>query len=171
MRKLLILAVLAALADADQLVHRVEVIDVKLAREVIELVLQRARQETGARDPDRASVSVLCSDRDLLAPRDVRNVARDREATLEVSIVARGAHDTRVDELVQPALDLDHARLQRDSHLGRRESDAGCCTHRLGEVVEQRVKVLAEARYGFALQAKARIAEGHDREDGHGGGV
>ena len=77
-------------ADRDQLVHRVEVVDVQLAVEMIELVLQRARQQALAVDLDLAAVAVLGHDPDLLASRHVGDVARDRQAALEIAVVAVG---------------------------------------------------------------------------------
>ena len=81
--------ILVALADRHQLVHRVEIVDVELAVEVIELVLERATEQPGSRDLDLLAVTVLRDDPDLLAPRDVGDVARDRQAALEVAVVAR----------------------------------------------------------------------------------
>jgi hypothetical protein len=40
--------------------------------------------------------------------------------------------------------------------------------HRLGQVVQQLVQILAEAVDGFAFQAKAGVTEQNDRSDTHG---
>ena len=70
----------------------------------------------GTRDPaarasglDPPAPPILGHDPDLLTARHVRRVARDRQAALEVSVVARRADDLRVDQLEQAVLDLDHA--------------------------------------------------------------
>ena len=77
----------------------------------------------------------------------------------------------RVDQLVQLALDLDDAGLQRLAELGRGQPDAGRIAHRVREVVEELVEVLAEAVDRLALEAQARVAEHDDRADAHGGEV
>ena len=73
-------------------------------------------------------VPVLGDDPDLLVARDVRDVARDREAALEVAVVAVGAHDLRVDELVELVLDLDRrtrgAARRAGAPRGRRRARA-----------------------------------------------
>ena len=154
-----------------QLVHRVQVVDVQLAVEVVELVLERPPQQSGARDLDLLAVAVLGDDPDLLVAGHVRDVARDRQAALEVPVVAGRPDDPRVDQLVELALDLDHAGLQRLAELRRREPDAGRIAHRVREVVEELVEVLAEAVDRLALEAQARVAEHDDRADAHGGEV
>ena len=75
-------------ADRDEIVHRVEVVDVQLAVEVVELVLERAGQEAAAGDLDLPAEAVLGHDPDLLAARHVGDVAGDRQAALEVAVVA-----------------------------------------------------------------------------------
>ena len=88
-----------------------------------------------------------------------------------VAVVAVGAHDLRVDQLVQLAVDLDHAGAQRLAQLGGREADAGGVAHGVGQVVEELVEGLREAVDGLALEAEARVAEQHDGFDAHGGEV
>ena len=108
----------------DQLVHRLEVVDVELAVEVVELVLERAPEQPGPGDLDLLAVAVLGDDPDPLAAGHVRDVARDRQAALEVAVVAGRADDPRVHQLVELALDLDDAGLQRLAELRRGEPDA-----------------------------------------------
>ena len=116
-------------------------------------------------------MAVLGDDPDALAARHVGDVARDRQAALEVAVVAGRPHDRRVDQLVELALDLDDARLQRLAELRRGEPDAGRVAHRVGQVVQQLVEVLAEAVDRLALQAQPGVAEHDDGSDAHGGGV
>jgi len=104
---------------------------------------------------------------DLIAARDVGDVARDRQAPLEVAVVTARAHDLGVDQLVQLALDLHHAGLKSHAELRRREPHTRCCTHRLGEVVKQLVQVLAEGIDRLPLEPQPRVAEGDDRENAH----
>ncbi len=47
------------------------------------------------------------------------------------------------------------------AELGRGEPDARGVAHRVGQVVEQLVEVLAEAVDGLALEPQTRVAE-HD---------
>jgi hypothetical protein len=142
-------------ADRDEVVERLEVVDVELAGEVVELVLEGASEEPGARDLDLLAQTVLGDDPDSLLAGDVGHVARDREAAFEVPVLAGRADDARVDELVELLLDLDDAGLERLAQLRRGEADAGCVAHRLGQVVEQLVEVLAEAVDRLAAQAQA----------------
>src|SRR5690349_11762104 len=120
-----VLVLVIELAHRDELVHRVEVVDVQLAVEVVELVLERAAEEPGACDLDLLADPVLGHDPDLLLPGHVRDVPGDREAALEVTVVAGGPDDLRVDELVQVVLDLDDARAEWLPQLGGGEPDAG----------------------------------------------
>ena len=90
-----------------------------------------------------------------------------RQAALEVVVVAGAAHDPRVDELVQLALDLDHAGLERHAQLGRGEADARRVAHRVRQVVEQLVQVLAEAVDRLALEPQPGVAEHDDGLDAH----
>jgi len=108
-------------------------------------------------------------DPDALTSRHVGHEPGDGEAALQVSILTRRAHDAGVDELVELALDLDDADRQRLSELGRGQPDPGRVAHRVGEVVKQLVKRLAEAVDRLAPEAQPRIAERHDRANGHGG--
>ena len=94
-------------------------------------MLERAAEQPRSRDLDLPAVAVLGDDPDLLAAGDVGDVARDREAALEVAVVAVGADDLRVDQLVERVPDLDHAGLQRLAELGRGEADAGRVAHRV----------------------------------------
>ena len=61
-------------ADRHQLVHRVEVVDVELAVEVVELVLERATEQPGPRHLDLLPVAILGDDPDPLAACHVRDV-------------------------------------------------------------------------------------------------
>ncbi len=107
-------------------------------------------------------MAVLGDDPHLLASGHIRDVSGDREATLEVVVVARRADDARVDELVQVALDLDHARLEGHAQLRRGQAYARCGTHGVRQVVEQLVQVLAEAVDRLALEAQPGVTEGDD---------
>ena len=51
-----------ALADRDQLVHRIEVIDIELAVQVVQLVLESAGEQARTGDLDLAPQPVLCDD-------------------------------------------------------------------------------------------------------------
>ncbi|MEA2484196.1 MAG: error-prone polymerase, partial [Thermoleophilaceae bacterium] len=63
---------------------------------------------------------------------------------------------------VQLALDLDDARLERHAQLGRGETDTRRRAHRVCQIVEQLVQVLAERIDGLALQPQPWIAQGDD---------
>src|SRR5690348_16357926 len=81
-----LLVVLVRAPDGQQLVNRVEVVDVELPVEMIELVLQRASEQAGPGDLDLLAPAVLGHDPDLLPARDVCHIARDRQAPLEVTV-------------------------------------------------------------------------------------
>jgi len=53
-------------------------------------------------------------------------------------------HDARIDQLVQLAGDLDDAGAL-GSPIWARPADAGSMAHRVGQIVEQLMEVLAEA--------------------------
>src|SRR5688500_17924879 len=55
-----------AAPDRDELVHRIEVVDVQLAVEMVELVLERAPQQAGAGDLDLPAAAILGDHPDLL---------------------------------------------------------------------------------------------------------
>ncbi len=134
-------------------------------------MLERAAEQAGAGDLDLLAMAILGDDPDLLVPRHVGDVAGDRQAALEVTVITGRPDDLRVDELVQLALDLDDARLQGLTELWRGEPDTGRIAHRVGEVVEELVEVLAEAVDRLALEAQAGVAEHDDGADAHGGEV
>src|SRR5262245_34438484 len=148
---LVVLVVGLTLADRDQLVHRIEIVDVELPGEVIELVLERASEQAGAGDLDLLADPVLGDDPDLLLAGDVGDVAGDREAALEVPVLPVRADDPRVDQLVELAIDLDDTDLQSLSELRRGKPDSRGVTHRVGQVVDQLVEVFPEAVDGLTL--------------------
>ncbi len=152
----------------DEVVERLEVVDVELALEVVELVLHGARQQARAHRLDALAVAVLGFDPDLLLALHVGHVAGHGEAALEVVALARGADDDGVDQLVELALDLDDTDLQGLADLRCRQAHAGRVAHRVREVVEQLVQVLAEAVDRLAHEAQPRVTEGQDGLDGHG---
>src|SRR5215211_1744072 len=156
-----------ALPHRDELVHGVEVVDVELAVEVVELVLECAAQQPRARDLDLAPAAILRRDPDLLLPGDVRRVPGNGEATLEIAVLARRSDDPRVHELMDAVVDLDDAGVERLADLRRRETDTRRVAHRRGQVVEEAVQELVEARDGLALEAKPRVTEQDDRADAH----
>ena len=160
--------VLVALPDREQLIHRLEVVDVQLALQMVELVLERPTEQPGPGDLDFLAMAVLGDDPDLLAAGDVRDVARDRQTALEVAVVAGRPNDARVDQLVQLVLDLDDAGLQGLTELWRGQPDPGRVAHRVREVVEQLVEVRAEAVDRLALEPKTWVAEEDDGTDAHG---
>src|SRR4029453_13972136 len=63
---------LVGLADGNQLIHRLEVVDEQLALEMVQLVLERAGEEAGARHLDLLAVPVLGDDPHLLAAGSAR---------------------------------------------------------------------------------------------------
>src|SRR5690348_16277568 len=125
------------LSNRDQVIHRVEIVDVQLAGQMVELVLHCPRQQALATDLDLAAVPVLSDDPDLLLARDIRDVAWDREAAFQVIVLTRRADDLWVDQLVQLTFDFDNARLQGNAELRSSEADSGRRTHRVCQVVEQ----------------------------------
>jgi hypothetical protein len=114
-------------------------------------------------------VAILGHHPHLLAAGDVGNVTGDREAALQVAVVALAALQARVDQLVDAATDFDDGHLQRHAHLRRRQADTRRGTHRLGQVVDQAVEVPAEGIDRLALEPKPRVAEHEDGDHGHGG--
>src|SRR5438874_13733585 len=78
--------VVVATPDREEVVERVEVVDVELALEVVELVLQCPAEQPRAGDLALPALAVLRDHPDPLAASDVGGVARDRQATLEISL-------------------------------------------------------------------------------------
>src|SRR5512139_1700679 len=70
------------LRHRDQVIERVEVVDVQLALEVVELVLERTAQEPAPGHLDLPAMAVLGDDPDALAACHVGDVAGDRQAAL-----------------------------------------------------------------------------------------
>src|SRR6187551_1084354 len=156
-------------ADPNELIERLERVDVEGPVEVVDLVLKGAGEELLAFDPELATVAVARLDRDLRGAPDLGNIARDREATLPVELLARRLHDLRVDELGDHSLDLDDRDLERHPHLVRRETDARGIAHRDQHVVKQPMKARVERRDSLRALAKDRLLEGEDGADGgHG---
>src|SRR5215475_9575774 len=105
---LAVVAVVAGGVDRDQLVHRAEVVDEELAVEVVELVLERPTEKAAPGDLDLLPEAVLGDDPDLLLAGDVGVVAGQREAALQIAVLAAPPDDPRVHQLVQLIADLDH---------------------------------------------------------------
>src|SRR4029079_19726816 len=168
-RRLADLVLVLVLGPHDhQLVHRVEVVDVELAVEAVALELERPPEQPGPGDLDLLAEAVLGDDPDSLAAGHVGDVARDREAAFEMAAVALGLDDARVDQLVELTFDLDDAGLHRLAELRGGQAHARCVAHRVGEIVEQLVQVLAEAVDRLALEAETRVTKKNDRPDTHG---
>jgi hypothetical protein len=83
--------------------------------------------------------TVLGDDPDLLAASDPGDVARDRQATLEVAVVSLALDQARVHELVDVAANFYDGDLQRHADLRRGKTHARRGAHGLSQVVEQAV--------------------------------
>ncbi len=81
-------------------------------------MLEGATEEARARDLDARGRAGSARRPRPSRGAHVRHVARDREAALEVAVVARRPDDPRVHELVELALDLDHAGPRRPRRAG-----------------------------------------------------
>src|SRR5450759_423705 len=166
-----LLVVHPAASDGDQLVRRREVVHVELPLQVVQLVLERPPQEARSGDLELPADAVLGNHPDLLLPRHVRHVARDREASLEIAVLAVLAHDPRVHELEQPILDLHDGDVQRLAELRRREADARRVAHRVDQVIDQPVEELVEGFHRLAAEPEPRVAEREDGQDTHGASI
>src|SRR5688500_6569075 len=134
-------------------------------------MLKGTGKEPAAGNLDLLAVPILGDDPDLLAPRHVGVVAGQREAALEIVLVAARPDDPGIHQLVELVADLDDTGLQGDPHLRRGQPDTGCLPHRLGHVVEQLVEVGTEAVDGLALEAETGIAKKDDGSDAHGASI
>src|ERR1700690_2186106 len=166
--RLVLLVVHAASTHRDQLIRRREVVHVELPLQMIQLVLERQAEKAGARDLELLPDPVLGDHPDLLLPRDIGHVARDREAAFQVAVFAVAADDPRVYQLEEAILHLDHRDVQRFADLRGRETDARRIAHGLGQVVDQPVQELVEALHGLTAQPEPRVAEREDRKNAHG---
>ena len=107
-------------------------------------------------------MAVLRLDDRVIGALAVRVVAGDREAALQVVLLAGKVRDPRVDQLVDVAVDLDDADLQRHADLLRSEADAVHAAHGGEHVLEQPMQLLVEDAHAIAAHAEARVTKGHD---------
>src|SRR5688500_19980190 len=89
-------------------------------------MLKGTGKEPAAGHLDLLALPILGDDPDLLAPRHVGVVAGQREAALEVVLVAAGPDDPGIHQLVELVAHLDDAGLKGDPHLRRGQPDTGC---------------------------------------------
>src|SRR5438309_4775268 len=94
------------------------------AVEVVDLVLDRARQERIALDLHRLALTIESAGHHLHVPLDLADIPRYREAAFQADLLALPLDHLRVDEGVQVGVGLDHDHSEPDAHLRRRQADA-----------------------------------------------
>ena len=131
-------------------------------------MLHRARKEAVLVEAIAPAVAVLCLNPHALTTSDLSDVARDGEATLEVSLVTVVAHDARVDELIGLPSRFNDGHVERLAKLRGGKASARCRAHRVREVIEQLVQHLAERADRLPRHAEAWITKEQDWLNAHG---
>ena len=134
---------------------------------MIDLVLDRARQQRVALDLHRLALAVEPARHHLHVTFDFADIARDREATLQPNLLALPLDHLRVDQRVQVGVGLDHQHAQPDAHLRRGQPDAGCRDHGVDHVVDQLADAAVDTRHPLRFLAKNRRFLGEDGKDSH----
>src|SRR6266852_1427262 len=137
------------------------------AVQVVDLVLDGARQQRVALDLHRLPLAVEPACHHLHVAFDLADVARNREAALQADLLALPLHHLRVHEGVQVGVGLDDHHAQPDAHLGCRQPDARGGDHRVHHVIDQLADAAIDTRHPPRLLAKDRRFLGEDWTDSH----
>src|SRR5919109_3533074 len=135
--------------------------------EVIDLVLDGAREQSIAFDPDRLALAVEAAGDHAHGALDLAHIARHRETALHADLLPLPLDHLGVDQHVQVLVRLEDDHPQPDSNLGRRQSHARRGDHGLDHVVDQLADAVIDAADPLRLLAKDRRFLGQDREYGH----
>src|SRR5205085_4071196 len=136
--------------------------------EVIELVLERTRQESFGRRGETLAVLVERANADLERSLDVGPVPRDRETSFGTGLrLLRALDDLWIDEREQLLLDLDDGDPERDADLRRGETDTGSGAHRIDEIADQRPDLRVDLSHLLRLLADDGIVEAFDHACDH----
>ena len=134
---------------------------------MIQLVLDRARNEPVLGELVDATMTILCLYPHTFSSGDVRHVARDRQAAFEIREVTLLPHDSRIDQFVCTTLCLNDRNVERLPKLGGRKPSPWGGTHGVREIVEQGVQQPPEALHGLTWHTEAWISEEQDRLHTH----
>src|SRR5687767_14681033 len=145
-----------------------QVVEEQLAVEVVDLVLQAAREQLGRLDLVRVAVEVHRAHDDVLWPLDVRIDVGDREAAFLRLGLARRLEDLGIDDDERLSLDVDHREALGTADLRRRQPDPARVVHRLEHVGHERAQVFRDLPHGHGALPQDRVAEDADVEDAHG---
>src|SRR5688572_21044290 len=144
-----------------------EIVDEQLAVQVIDLVLEAARQQLGRVELDRFPLAVLRLDDDAHRALDVGVDVGNRQATLFAPLRSLAMHDLRIDDDVSRAIDVHDRDALRAPHLRRGEPDSLGGVHRLEHVVHELLKVRPDIGDGTRVLSEDRSAEHVDVEQAH----
>ncbi len=161
-----VIIIIIVIVDVSEPVHLGE-IHVDPTVEVVQLVLERSREEPAAADPDRPTSPVHGRHHGLERARRRGVVAIDREAALEIRLLSARADHDRVDELEMPTLDLDDAAALGPADLVRRQPDARRVAHRVGHVIKKVAQRPVEPADVDGRDPQDGVTELHDGLDGH----
>src|ERR1700682_1810092 len=132
------------------------------AVDVVDLMLEAARQQAVGPHTDVLAGPVLGLDHHPLVALDLTDVAGDGEAALVADLLALGADDLGVDEGMEMVLDLADDNSQQHPYLRRRQPDPGSVAHGVDHVVDQPANGVIDLGYLGALSAKAGVVGDHD---------
>ncbi len=117
---------------------------------------------------DLPAMAVLGNNPDLLLTGHVGDVAGDRQAALEVIVVAARLDDRGLTSSCSWLSTSTTHAWSATPTCGAARPTPGACAHGVGQIIKQLMQILAEAVDGLALQPQPWVAESDDRSQGHG---
>src|ERR1700751_1710068 len=145
-----------------------EMHDEKRPIQMIDLVAERAGEQSFAAHFEFSAGSVLRAHRDVLWPRHVASESRKRETAFLFALFALGVNDFRIgtDELgfgVFSIRDINYCDPQSNSDLRRREAPTRCCVHGLEHVRDELLDLVVEFFDSLCRRFQHRVAIFHNR--------
>ena len=137
-----------------------EIIDVQLAVEMVDLVLDTLRQQPLAGELEGLAFSVQRLDGGLAVPLDLVVMPRHRQAALLDQLGGLGGNDLGIDHhnrRIFLGRAVHDGESQRDTDLGGCQSNARGVVHGLEHVVDQCLQVVVELFDRLADIAETRI--------------
>jgi hypothetical protein len=151
-------------ARVDELARFHEV-DLQATGQVVDLVGDRARDESRATIPDRVAGEIETRDRHVHGSRDLGDQVLHRQAPFPADLDAARVDDFGIDEHESHAFDLDHRDPGAMTDLRGREPEAARRPHRGEQILDEAVDTVVGQANGPGRPAQSSVGQTDDRTD------